>query len=61
MTRLAPLILLLLPACAGGVVPEQQTPEQRCANAHRIVLAMEIGGAWAIDQARQTAAEICGD
>jgi hypothetical protein len=60
MIRLAPL--LLLAACAGGVRPEAQTAADRCVNAERIVLAMEIGGAWqfSIDDARQTAAEICG-
>lgn len=56
------LALLLLAGCAGGIHPEQQTPAQRCVNADRIVLAMEIGGAWgfATEQARADADALCG-
>lgn len=57
--RLLPA-LLLLAGCAGSIYPARQTIEDRCVNARRIVLAMEIGGAWTTAQARQDMAEICG-
>ncbi len=52
MTRLAPLLLLLLlPGCTNG---------QRCVSANGILVAMEAGEAWTTEQARRDAAEICG-
>lgn len=56
------VVLLILAACAGSVMPSEQTVSERCTNAQRIVAAMRIGGAWgfAIEQAEQDAAEICG-
>lgn len=56
--RLLPL--LLLAACAGSPYPSEQTPAERCENARRIVLAMEIGGAlWGVEGARRDADAIC--
>lgn len=56
--RLLPL--LLLAACAGSPYPSEQSAEDRCVNARRIVMAMEIGGAlWGVEDARREAEGIC--
>ena len=60
MTRLLPL-LLALSACAGSVYPSEQTPAERCENARRVVIAMDVTGAWgfAVEQAAREAEAVC--